>query len=1242
MILYFAGLSLVITAVLIVRALFRKKASPMLVYGLWLAAALRLVIPISLVGVEMSMPSLYEKDHGGDVVLNEPAAEGSTDVTFPYAGGVSSVTVETSETVIELPPEKLPEIYGSELPELSEPEIMVPETEAEYEIPQMPPAAAPAVKKFEMPSVGTILRVVWISGSVIAGIFFTVSGIAFSVKLRKGRELFRIIKGRFFDTKVYVSEAVASPCLAGIIPTVYITKKAAESSMLPLVLSHEYTHMLHGDHLWSLLRTLAVIVHWWNPLVWSAAILSKQDAELACDYAVASRLDEKFIRRYAHMIVEMLPRKKQHLTGFGGGQIKERIVKLGESGGYRSTAAVIAAVMVVFAAGCSFIRPEEPHGGGEVTAITFSSNSGSEKKVNDGDVLVPPDKEYPKIISNKGNIEFSSVYIPVYSGRPNLSGGHYYDEDHVIFITDDGYESDLYNSFQKNLGMTMYLVDIKNGRLADEYYMGDGRYPTTINYKKDGVEMLFFWFDTENMKNVIECGYGVSCKDGKLSVNEKDIDAVYPLYERPIYSPDGRYTVYTVIDDGNGHGALVLRDSSGVEKRLFERVMLYDDLGGGEKAGLGDVEGYSIVEFIDNDSFVYNIGGWEWTKGYGIYNIDSGTYKEFRNGYGIMGCAEGELYASLPGSDGYGVAAVYRMEPDGKQKLVANYGDADGDEYILGDNQSIRLVDDMWQIAEYSEEKYNIKLYSIDFKNLLAEYEYLHNKTVQNSYIKDGRVVFVNTVTKAHGDDAGDNGENLRVIYTDVNGDSVKDRAEISTVGKGENILYEHIYITDGKAAKEIEVESAIAYVYDNVNRDRYTDEKYRLIIGENRYYVDKSSLSTPTEELYDHLGLGNKRKFGFDENGELVCYISVSVSADEICGELVVKYEYADGILRPASIEYIGGDESFDENDIDRILREYHAGKISDAEFVTFAGVREMLSGLVNQILAAYSKGKDPSVYMPSPRIGVSYLDMMPDDAEYDEVITADRIGAMNVRLGFDTLSGAENVVAVDIGADRKLKLYWDVGGFGESVDMYISDIELFDPADTVLPGKELFVHKVFASRTLLLFCSDDSKLGFTVYRTDDYGTSFKNAKVVLQGDVKYDSLLPIWSGGGGGSGEVRFIVKAVKDGKESYLSFDNFRYTDSSDWAVFVSSGESVEEWISDESALVADAYDAVMSYDEGISRADAKVVVFKNELEAQVSFPLDSPGKYISVSYAKENAYECWKRIEAGAVNFIDHER
>ncbi len=53
--------------------------------------------------------------------------------------------------------------------------------------------------------------------------------------------------------------------------------------MLRHVLTHEFTHYRHGDHLWSMLRCLALAVHWWNPLVWLAAELSRRDAELACD-----------------------------------------------------------------------------------------------------------------------------------------------------------------------------------------------------------------------------------------------------------------------------------------------------------------------------------------------------------------------------------------------------------------------------------------------------------------------------------------------------------------------------------------------------------------------------------------------------------------------------------------------------------------------------------------------------------------------------------------------------------------------------------------------------------------------------------------------------------------------------------------------------------------------------------------------------------------------------------------------
>ncbi|MFR5760227.1 MAG: M56 family metallopeptidase [Oscillospiraceae bacterium] len=55
-----------------------------------------------------------------------------------------------------------------------------------------------------------------------------------------------------------------------------------------LILRHELTHLRHLDPLWSFCRTAAVVAYWWNPLVWLAAIVSKRDAELACDEAVAA------------------------------------------------------------------------------------------------------------------------------------------------------------------------------------------------------------------------------------------------------------------------------------------------------------------------------------------------------------------------------------------------------------------------------------------------------------------------------------------------------------------------------------------------------------------------------------------------------------------------------------------------------------------------------------------------------------------------------------------------------------------------------------------------------------------------------------------------------------------------------------------------------------------------------------------------------------------------------------------
>ena len=80
-----------------------------------------------------------------------------------------------------------------------------------------------------------------------------------------------------------MSDKVSSPCVYGVFPRIYITPEAESSEHLSVILLHEKTHIAHGDHIWNLVRVAAVVLHWWNPVIWVSAILSKRDAELACD-----------------------------------------------------------------------------------------------------------------------------------------------------------------------------------------------------------------------------------------------------------------------------------------------------------------------------------------------------------------------------------------------------------------------------------------------------------------------------------------------------------------------------------------------------------------------------------------------------------------------------------------------------------------------------------------------------------------------------------------------------------------------------------------------------------------------------------------------------------------------------------------------------------------------------------------------------------------------------------------------
>lgn len=297
--------SALILAVLLVRAIFKNRVPKRMVYTLWLVVLVKLCLPGTLV----SLPVL-------------PAEEAAAPVQR-----------------VELPAQPLPAQQPAQA-------VTQPQTPVQQPVsPAQEAAEAPAKPLTAM----QIFQIVWAGGSALLGLWLLGTWLVFTVRLHKSRRFL----GRHGRTRIYISSTVKSPCLAGLVPAVYLTEDVLQTPETELILRHELTHLRHLDHLWSLCRTAAVIVYWWNPFIWLAAILSKRDAELACDEAVAAGLSDAQRLVYARAILAQAPRRAAALS-LAGPPVRERILFLTKKQRTSALCVILAVLLVVSAAGCSF------------------------------------------------------------------------------------------------------------------------------------------------------------------------------------------------------------------------------------------------------------------------------------------------------------------------------------------------------------------------------------------------------------------------------------------------------------------------------------------------------------------------------------------------------------------------------------------------------------------------------------------------------------------------------------------------------------------------------------------------------------------------------------------------------------------------------------------------------------------------------------------------------------------------
>lgn len=296
--------SALILAVLLVRAIFKNRVPKRMVYTLWLVVLVKLCLPGTLV----SLPVL-------------PAEEAAAPVQR-----------------VELPAQPLPAQQPAQA-------VTQPQTPVQQPVsPAQEAAEAPAKPLTAM----QIFQIVWAGGSALLGLWLFGTWLVFTVRLHKSRRFL----GRHGRTRIYISSTVKSPCLAGLVPAVYLTEDVLQTPETELILRHELTHLRHLDFLWSLCRTAAVILYWWNPFIWLAAICSKRDAELACDEAVAAGLSDAQRLVYARAILAQAPRRAAALS-LAGPPVKERILFLTKKQRTSVLCVILALLLIISAAGCS-------------------------------------------------------------------------------------------------------------------------------------------------------------------------------------------------------------------------------------------------------------------------------------------------------------------------------------------------------------------------------------------------------------------------------------------------------------------------------------------------------------------------------------------------------------------------------------------------------------------------------------------------------------------------------------------------------------------------------------------------------------------------------------------------------------------------------------------------------------------------------------------------------------------------
>jgi beta-lactamase regulating signal transducer with metallopeptidase domain len=216
----------------------------------------------------------------------------------------------------------------------------------------------PAIPQEIPPPIPTA-TIIWLAGAVAMLAYFAVVYVRSHALLRHAVPL----RGNAFtdgwrhkhNIPILQSDRISTPLAVGILrPRIVLplTMSMHDTRLLQHVLTHEYVHIRRRDAIWKILLSVALCLHWFNPLVWLMYLCANRDLEVTCADMTLRKLGLAAKSAYAHSLLAMAAKNSPSPhPAFSKNAAKrnlhERIVAIMKTSNYPRKRIAIATLLVL-------------------------------------------------------------------------------------------------------------------------------------------------------------------------------------------------------------------------------------------------------------------------------------------------------------------------------------------------------------------------------------------------------------------------------------------------------------------------------------------------------------------------------------------------------------------------------------------------------------------------------------------------------------------------------------------------------------------------------------------------------------------------------------------------------------------------------------------------------------------------------------------------------------------------------